>query len=193
MVNPSGRLPITLERALPDAASYGNYMPANAAFYDDQDWCSQCRAQFDVNYIEGIFFGYRHFDRTGVEPLFPFGFGLSYTTFAYSALSIQQTAEEDVQVSFYVRNTGERAGAEVAQLYIQDVESSVPRPLKELKGFTKLFLQAGEEQQATIVLPRRAFAFYDVTTHNWLVEPGLFRILIGANALDIRLNGDLNL
>jgi beta-glucosidase len=167
-------------------------MPPGGSHYElpDYDWLS--RAVFDVKYEEGVFVGHRHFDRTGKAPLFPFGFGLSYTTFAYSGLRVQKNAGGGADVTFRVRNTGTMAGAEVAQVYVGDVQASVPRPPKELKGFAKVRLAPGEEKEVTVALDRRAFAFYDVTKHDWVVEPGEFRILVGANARDIRLDGTVS-
>lgn len=192
-VNPSGRLPFTLERAWPDAAAFGHYIPEGEAHYADPDYVSQYRPAFDVAYAEGVFGGYAHFDRSGTAPLFPFGFGLSYTTFAYAGLAVRATAEGGAEVRFRVRNTGGCAGAEVAQVYVGDLVATVPRPVKELKGFVKLFLQPGEEREAVVTLERRAFAFYDVATHAWCVEPGEFRISVGASARDLRLNASLTL
>jgi len=192
-VNPSGRLPFTLERAWPDAAAFGHYIPEGEAHYADPDYVSQYRPAFDVVYAEGVFGGYAHFDRTGTEPLFPFGFGLSYTTFAYAGLAVRATAAGGAEVRFRVRNTGGRAGAEVAQVYVGEVQAAVPRPVKELKGFVKLFLQPGEEQEAVVTLDRRAFAFYDVATHAWHVEPGAFHIWVGASARDLQLEAHLTL
>ncbi|MFZ4397816.1 MAG: fibronectin type III-like domain-contianing protein, partial [Kiritimatiellia bacterium] len=188
---PSGRLPITIERSWADAAACGNYIPAGASLYNEPDYTSQCRPTFDVKYAEGIFVGHRHFDRSGKTPLFPFGFGLSYTTFAYSALRVKANAAGGADVTFRVRNTGARAGAEVAQVYVGDLQASVPRPVKELKGFARLVLDPGQEQETTVTLDRRAFAFFDVAKQDWVVEPGEFRILVGSSAQEMRLEGKL--
>jgi beta-glucosidase len=190
-INPSGRLPITIERSWAGAAAHGNYIPAGASLYNEPDYTTQCRATFDVNYAEGIFVGHRHFDRNGKTPLFPFGFGLSYTTFAYSALRVKPNAAGGADVTFRVRNTGARAGAEVAQVYVGDVQASVPRPVKELKGFARLVLEPGQEQETTVTLDRRAFAFFDVARQEWVVEPGEFLILVGSSAQEMRLEGKL--
>jgi beta-glucosidase len=131
-----------------------------------------------------------------MEPLFPFGHGLSYTRFDYSGLKLTRGRNEVgpvVRVEFEVRNTGRRAGAEVAQIYVRDVESSLPRPLKELKGFRKIFLKAGEKQRVTVTLPANAFSFYDPARGGWLLEAGDFHITVGASSRDIRLEGKVRL
>lgn len=174
-VNPSGKLPVSFEKRWEDNAAFHSY-------YDpDKDG--------HVFYSEGLFTGYRHFDRSGVEPLFPFGFGLSYTTFSYSDISVTRKSGEDLplKVVFSVTNTGDREGDEVAQLYIRDVASSLARPVKELKGFSRISLQPGERKEVTLELPARAFQFYDPVTKGWSLEPGEFEILVGASSGDIRL------
>jgi beta-glucosidase len=190
-INPSGRLPITIERSWADGAAVSNYLPPGGSHYNVPDFDWPTRAVFDVNYEEGVFVGHRHFDRTGNAPLFPFGFGLSYTTFAYSALRVKPNAAGGADVTFRVRNTGARAGAEVAQVYVGDVQASVPRPVKELKGFARLVLEPGQEQETTVTLDRRAFAFFDVARQEWVVEPGEFRIWVGSSAQEMRLEGKL--
>ena len=129
--NPSGKLPITIEKRWEDNPAHDTYYPKGA--------------DKKVPYTEGVFIGYRGYDKSGVKPLFPFGYGLSYTTFAYKNLSVSSpSASGDVEVHFDVTNAGNRAGAEVAQVYVGDRHSSVPRPVKELKGFSKVNLNAGE-------------------------------------------------
>jgi len=143
-----------------------------------------------VQYSEGVFLGYRHFDRSETKPLFAFGYGLSYTTFGYSNLSVTpQTGNLNapITVSFDVRNTGHRQGAEVAELYVGDSHASVPRPVKELKGFAKLSLKPGESKHVTIMLDRRAFSFYDLKERDWSAEPGDFTILVGGSSDKIQL------
>ncbi len=177
-VNPSGRLPVTFPRRYEDNPTYGNYPGAR-----------------QVHYGEGIFVGYRYYDHKGIEPLLPFGFGLSYTTFAYSALRVPRTAAigKPVRVAVRVKNTGERAGKEVVQVYVSDRASSLPRPPKELKGFAKVALRPGESKVVEFVLDERAFAFYDPYEKRWVVEPGEFEILVGSSSRDIRAKATVNL
>jgi beta-glucosidase len=136
-------------------------------------------------YREGIFVGYRGYEKNGVKPLFPFGFGLSYTTFEYSDLQIVRDSREFV-VSFSVKNTGKVAGAEVAQVYVTDDECSVIRPEKELKGFDKVYLEPGQTKVVTIELGPDAFRFFDEQSMKWKTEPGDFEILAGSASDDIR-------
>jgi beta-glucosidase len=176
--SPSGKLPMSFERRLEDSATYNSYYPLAGTKH--------------VTYKEGIFVGYRHFDRSRVRPLFPFGFGLSYTTFRYSNLHVN-LEHGLVRVSFAVKNTGERPGAEVAQVYVGDAHSHVPRPVKELKGFAKMDLKPGEETTATINLDFRSFAYYDVASKRWRAEPGSFTILVGSSSQKMELTGNVKL
>jgi beta-glucosidase len=174
-VNPSGKLPITMPVRLEDSApiALDDYGP-------------------DVTrYPEGVFIGYRWYEKQGIEPLFPFGHGLSYTSFEYSDLEISESndAATAVNVTATITNTGDRAGSEVVQLYLHDVEASVERPLKELKGFVKVRLEAGESSRIEIPLTRRDLSFWDVTTNGWKAEPGQFEVMLGASVRDIRLEG----
>jgi len=136
------------------------------------------------------FVGYRYYDKKNIKPLFPFGYGLSYTNFEYSNLSISKKEIQDVEtvtVSVNVKNTGGVAGKETVQLYIKDLESSVIRPEKELKGFEKVQLQPDEEKTVTFTLDKRAFAYYDVELKDWHVETGEFEILIGKSSKEVVL------
>ena len=171
-VNPSGKLPVSIEKRWEDSAAYGNY---------DED-----RASGKVYYREGIFVGYRHFDKNDVAPLFPFGHGLSYTSFSYDHLVLHGH-----DVSFTITNTGKRPGFETAQVYVRDVMASVPRPVKELKGFEKVWLGVGETRKVTISLDAASFAFYDIRTKSWVVEPGEFEVMVGRSSRDIRLKTSL--
>lgn len=171
-VNPSGRLAETFPLRLEDNPSYLYYI-------GELD---------EVDYREGIFVGYRYYDKKNMEVLFPFGHGLSYTTFAYSnmALSTDRMYDTDVlTVSVDVTNTGERDGKEVVQLYVADKESTVIRPVKELKEFAKVELKAGETKTVTFELSKRAFAYYDTDLQDWYVESGEFDILIGHSSREI--------
>jgi beta-glucosidase len=180
--SPSGRLPVSFERRWEDNAVHDSYYPRG----DEKK----------VAYSEGVFLGYRHFDQSGIKPLFPFGYGLSYTTFAYKNLSIYPaTASGDgpVSVSFDVTNTGSRAGADVAQVYVGDKHASVPRPQKELKGFAKVYLNPGETRHVTVVLDHRPFSYYDVKKHGWTAEPGDFDLYVGRSSAEIVLTGKVTL
>ena len=178
-VNPSGRLPATFEQRWEDNPAYDYYYPEPDTLR--------------INYKEGIFVGYRGYEHNGVTPLFPFGYGLSYTTFEYGNLAVTPETTDDgiVKVSFDLTNTGNRAGAEVAQVYIADTHSEIPRPPKELKGFVKLHLAPGETQRVTVDLDRRSFAYFDVERGDWTVTPGDFEILVGPTSGDIELRRKL--
>jgi beta-glucosidase len=173
-VNPSGKLPVTFPKRLQDSPAY-----INASY-------PGCR---EVNYGEGIFVGYRYFDKTEIKPLFPFGHGLSYTEFKYSKLSVPKRVREgDIfEVSLDVTNAGDKDGAEVVQLYVCDLASSLVRPVKELKGFEKAFLKTGETKRVTFLLDERSLAYYDPNHMKWIAEPGEFEILVGSSSQDIRL------
>lgn len=182
-VNPSGRLPITFERTQADN-------PA-ARFYYPEPGTTQ------VAYGEGVFVGYRGYEHNGVQPLFPFGYGLSYTTFAYANLSIEEIgqplAEPRFTVSFDVTNTGQRAGAEVAQVYIAEAQPSIPRPPQELKGFAKVALAPGETRRLSIPLDVRSFAYYEVSAHRWRANAGSYQVRVGRSSADIALTGTATL
>lgn len=173
-VNPSGKLAETFPKKLSDNPSYLNF-PGELK---------------KVEYREGLFVGYRYYDAAEVEPLFPFGHGLSYTSFEYTGISMDKTEMSDnetVCVSVSVKNTGMTAGKEVIQLYVRDADSSVVRPQKELKGFEKVELQPGEEKTVTFPLTKRAFAFYDTDMKDWRVECGDFVVLAGDSSRNIAL------
>jgi beta-glucosidase len=179
-VNPSGHLPATFERHWQDNPAYPSYYPVPGTL--------------KIEYKEGVFVGYRGFEQNGVQPLFPFGHGLSYTSFEYGGLAISPgtTSDGAVEVSFDVTNTGQRAGADVAQVYVADSHSDIARPPKELKGFAKVYLQPGETQRVTINLERRSFAYYDVEAGSWQVTPGQFEVLVGRSSGDIALRDKLS-
>ncbi len=171
--NPSGRLAETFPLKLSDTPAYINFPGEMGKVY----------------YGEGVFTGYRYYDARQIPVLFPFGYGLSYTTFEYSRARLSATTFNDVDgltVWVDVTNTGPMAGQEVVQVYVRDIKASVRRPPKELKGFAKVSLQPGETQTVSIALDFRAFAFYHVKHHDWVAEDGEFEILIGASSADIR-------
>ena len=178
--SPSGRLPASFERRWEDNPVHDSYYP---------------QADKHLEYKEGVFVGYRGYDRSGVKPLFPFGFGLSYTTFKYANLTItpQTTTDGKVTVRFSVTNTGSRAGSDVAQLYVSDRHAHVPRPDKELKEFSRVTLAPGQTKMVSLILDRRALSYYDVARHDWTAEPGVFEVLIGRSASDIQLRGSFTL
>jgi len=178
-VNPSGKLPVTFDRNLEDSAVAHSY-------YADPPENKK------VRYSEGVFVGYRHYDKSGSKPAFPFGYGLSYTTFKYSNLSVTpQSADlsSPVMVSFDVTNTGSREGAEVAEVYVGDTHARVPRPVKELKGFSKVMLKPDETRHVQVSLDRRAFSYYDVEKKDWAAAPGEFAILVGGSSDNTPLRG----
>jgi beta-glucosidase len=180
--SPSGKLPASFERRWEDNPVFHSYYPE--------------KGENHVKYSEGIFVGYRHYDRSTAKPLFAFGYGLSYTTFEYSKLSVTPPTgnlDQPVSVSFEVKNTGNRAGGEAAELYVGDSHASVPRPVKELKAFAKVNLKPGESRRVTLTLPRRAFSFYDVQKKDWSAEPGDFAILVGGASNNISLTGKFTL
>ena len=174
-VNPSGKLPMTFPVALKDNSAHalGEY-PGN---------------NVDVTYNEGIFVGYRWADKEKIKPLFSFGHGLSYTKFQYGKVAIDNktiSADGTVTVTVPVKNIGSRKGEEVVQLYISDLKSSLPRPVKELKGFSKIALNPGEEKTVSFVIDAEKLKFYDDTRQQWIAEPGTFEAIIGASSTDIR-------
>lgn len=171
--NPSGKLAETFPRRLEDNPSYLNF-PGDRK---------------TVEYREGLFVGYRHYDALHMDPLFPFGHGLSYTTFEYGAPSLDRTTLTDnqgVTVTVAVTNSGKVAGAEVVQLYVRDRQASVLRPLRELKAFAKVFLAPGETKSVVLALDRRAFAFWSPETRDWTVEAGEFELSLGSSSRDLR-------
>ena len=174
-LSPSGKLPVSIEEKWEDNPVYGNY-------YDNRNVPHK-----RVQYAEGVFVGYRGYDRNGKQPLYPFGYGLSYSSFEYSNLSVEKTGGSRVTVSFDIKNTGKMDAAEAAQVYVRDVECSVPRPLKELKGYDKVYLKKGETKRVRILLDEEAFAYYDVESHRFVVEKGTFEILAGPSSADLPL------
>ncbi len=173
-VNPSAKLPATYDRRLEDRSSFDNY--------HDEDGDKRVRIR------DGVFTGYRHNDANGVEPLFPFGYGLSYTRFQLENLRVSAEkfpAADGLEVTVDVTNTGDRAGAQVVQCYVGDVEASLPRPVKELKDFARVELEPGQTKSVKLNLDARSFAFWDVDLGGWTVETGEFSIMVGTSAAQI--------
>ncbi len=177
--NPSGHLPISWEAKITDNPSYSNYYPAPGTN--------------QIAYREGIFVGYRGYEHTNTQPLFPFGYGLSYTTFMYSNLSTTPVGDGRFQVSFDVTNTGNRAGAAVAQLYVGEAKPTVDRPTKELKGFKRVMLEPKETKHVTIDLNPRSFAFFDVTAGTWRTNAGTYNLMVGDSSKNIKQQGTVQL
>ncbi|MEG0889523.1 MAG: glycoside hydrolase family 3 C-terminal domain-containing protein [Bacteroides sp.] len=180
-VNPSAKLPFTIEKRWEDSPACG--------YYDET------RKEKKVYYNEGIFVGYRGYDRKQVTPLFPFGFGLSYTTFRYSDLLVEVTDKRavEVKVSFTVTNTGQRQGGEVVQLYVSDLKSKEERPLQELKAFDKVWLNPGESKRVSLFLSKDDFSYFSEKSDQWVFESGDFNLRIGASSKEILLEKKIKL
>ncbi|WP_050442187.1 glycoside hydrolase family 3 C-terminal domain-containing protein [Bacteroides fragilis] len=179
-VNPSGKLPFTFPEKLEDVGAHqlGDY-PGRQR----EDGI------FDEKYNESIFVGYRWTDKQKIRPLFPFGHGLSYTTFAYGKATVNKKVmkiDEQIAITVPITNTGKRIGSEIVQLYISDLKSSLPRPVKELKGFSKIQLAPGETQEVTFLIDKQALSFFNDSRHEWVAEPGKFEAQIAASATDIK-------
>lgn len=176
-VNPSGKLAETFPKALEDNSSFA-YFPGTSK---------------SVQYRESIYIGYRYYDTVKKEAAYPFGYGLSYTSFEYSNLQVEELDSLHYKVSVDVTNTGKESGAEIIQLYVHCNSSSIFRAEKELKGFAKLFLEAGETKKAQILLDKRSFAYYNTAVKDWCVEGGAYQLLIAASSTDIRLSAEISL
>ena len=188
-VNPSGKLPFSFPVKLEDngAHAMGEY-PGNKAELAAGKG-KDLKDPINITYNEGIFVGYRWHDTKNIKPLFSFGHGLSYTNFQYGKVKAdksEMTADDTITFTVNVKNTGKVDGAEVVQLYVSDLKSSLPRPLKELKGFDKVFLKAGESKDVTITIDQSALSFFDPVKHDWVAEPGEFEVLVGSSSSDIR-------
>jgi beta-glucosidase len=182
VTSPSGHLPATFERRLEDNPAFNTYYPKAGTL--------------QVPYSEGVFVGYRGYEKNGTQPLFPFGHGLSYTTFSYTNLSVAPDAESSAPqprwtVSFDITNTGQRTGAAVAQVYVSEGQAKVARPAKELKGFAKVALQPGETRRVTVPLDLRSLAYYDVAGKQWKADAGTFTVRVGGSSTDLSLSAPL--
>jgi beta-glucosidase len=182
-VNPSGRLPVSYDRSWEEDPSKDSYYPEPGTRR--------------VVYRNGVFVGYRGYEHAGTQPLFPFGYGLSYTTFKYDRLTLRPVGSDPnaprFEVAFDVTNTGPRAGADVAQVYVSDTHAKVPRPPKELKGFARVELQPGQTRTVTVGLEARAFTYFDERTRRWRADPGEFQVLVGRSSAQIELRGAVKL
>ena len=177
--NPSGRLPISFEAKQEENPSFTTY-------YADP-------STKKVEYKNGIFIGYRGFEKNNIKPLFPFGYGLSYTTFKFANLSVKPAGADEFDATFDVTNSGKRAGAEVAEVYVGAEHPKVPRPAKELKGFRKVNLAPGQTTHVTVHLDKRAFSYYDVDAKQWQADAGVYDVLVGGSSADIALKGTATL
>ncbi len=197
--DPEGKLPVSFDRAWKDNPSYKDYYPIPGADtklhvvevgHPDVDYTIQ-----HVKYNDKLMVGYRYWTTVGKQPLFPFGFGLSYTTFSFSKLEAPASAPagSEVKVGFDVTNTGSVEGAEVAQLYVSDPSAKVTRPERELKGFEKVRLAPGETRHVTLTLDARAFSYWDEAAHKWTIDPGKFVIRVGDSSENTPLHADLTL
>jgi beta-glucosidase len=169
--NPSGKLPFSFISGYNQSPAYKGYMDKS----------------LEAPYSEGIFVGYRYLEKNKLMPTFPFGYGLSYTTFEYSDLKVEKLSRDSMIVTLKVKNSGKVVGSEIVQLYIADDHSTVQRPVKELKGFSKVYLEPGQEKEVTLHLNYRSFAYYDVPGKQWKAEPGNFELLVGGSSANIRL------
>ena len=178
--DPSGKLPLTFMKKWEDHSAYENYPGTNG----------------EVDYKEGIYVGYRHFDKNKIEPLFPFGYGLSYTTFSISDIKLSEgqiNKDQELKVTCTLKNTGDRKGAEVVQLYITDEVSSLDRPIKELKGFKRIVLDPAASSKVEFTLNKDAFSYYDHQKKDWVAEAGKFKILLGNSSRDLPLSAEFEL
>jgi beta-glucosidase len=172
--SPSGKLPTTFPVQIEDTPAYANWPGENG----------------NVEYKEGLFVGYRYYDREQIEPMFAFGHGLSYSRFKYSDLKIYKAMtpepQQVLEVSFVLKNVGRSPASETAQLYIRDLQSSQPRPCKELQGFKKVFLRQGEETTVVMKIDKYSVGYYNTDLQTWIAEEGEFQAMIGASSADIR-------
>jgi beta-glucosidase len=173
--NPSGKLPVTFDARWEDN-------PSSASFH--ADWS---KPEHPIEYKEGLLMGYRGYDAAGREPLFPFGHGLSYTTFKYSDLTLTKTKKGDFDISVKVSNTGNRPGAEVVQLYVGQKRPAVQRPVRELKGFDRAQLQPGKQTEVTFTVRLQDLKVFDPATSSWTLPQGDYEFSVGSSSRDLRL------
>jgi beta-glucosidase len=174
-VNPSGKLPMTFPKLWEDCSPFDSYKKIDSVTY----------------YSDDIFVGYRHFENKKIKPLFPFGYGQSYTSFEYDNIKLsanEMYANQIIDLTFEITNSGKMKGAETAQMYIRDIKSSLIRPIKELKGFAKIELNPGETKTVSMKINKSSLSFYDEITESFITEPGEFEVLIGSSSEDIKLN-----
>jgi beta-glucosidase len=174
-VNPSGKLPFTIAKKWEEYPSFGNFPGVNG----------------EVDYNEGLLVGYRYFDTKNVEPEFPFGSGMSYTTFALSGLKVKATKGDAVEATVTVKNTGSAAGSEVVQLYVHDKKPALFRPEKELKAFAKVSLNAGESKTVSLKLNRSSFEYYDDVKNAWVRSRGGYELLVGTSSRNLSLRASV--
>ncbi len=174
--NPSGKLPMTFPVKWEDCSAYGSYKKLDSV----------------TVYSDGIFVGYRWFDKHDIKPLFPFGYGLSYTTFSYSDIDAK-SAGDSYEVTFKVRNTGKVEGVEIPQLYVHDPDNTIVSPVKELKKFDRISLMPGETKEVKFILTKTDFAHYDADTEAWITHPGTYEIIVGSSSRDIKLQGKIHI
>ena len=182
--NPSGKLPYTYYASLDQVGAH-----AMGEYPGHKSVDAMGNEVMDIPYNEGVYVGYRFIDKNKLKPTFPFGHGLSYTTFDYgkaNAPKVFAKGDDKIEVVVPVTNTGDRKGKETVQLYVRDVKSSVDRPVKELKGFKKVSLNPGETKDVKFELDRKSLSYFDADKHQWVMEPGDFEVLIGASSGDIR-------
>lgn len=199
--NPSGKLPFTIEKEFKDSPAYNFNLMKDGNYYwggarDDSKEIEKKIGRFDLEYKEGIFTGYRWYDKKKIETQFPFGFGLSYTTFNYSSLKLSTDRigkEQSLTINFTLNNSGNRDGLEVCQVYIRNTNRSANRPEKELKAFEKVFLKKGEQKEIQMQLSYNDFSYWDVNTHKWKIKPGKYEIWIGSSSQNIKLKHTITL
>ncbi len=193
-VNPSGKLPFTIEKEFRDNPPYDYNKMSDGKYYwgGGKNNSRQIRDKFgdvEIPYNEGVYIGYRWYDKKKIAPRFPFGYGLSYTTFSYSDIKSSSAIiknDHPITITFTIKNTGKENGAEIAQLYIHEINHTIDRPVKELKGFKRIFLKAGESKTVSIPVDAHDLAFWSEQDHQWKVNPGKYLIEAGSSSKDIR-------